>query len=102
MDEDSFNDEEEEEEDDFGDEDEDCIYSDEDEEWREDEILQYGYELDEDDDWYEVEDFMEAMEEGTGGLDSIEIREDMRENLGPEDGEAEDEYDGYIDYYAPL
>lgn len=62
----------------------------------EDEILAYGYDHED----YENE---ESDEEGfieEGENEGIEENEERRGNLGPEDGEFEDEHDGYFGYAA--
>ena len=65
---------------------------DEDGEDLEGEVITYGYELVDDDD---DEDDENADPEDPSEQAGVE-------NLGPEDGEAEDEHDGYCGYYAPL
>lgn len=71
----------------------------------EDEVLHYGYEHEyEDDEEGEGNHEREIPGEygGKRQLEQVvEEEEEMRGDLGPEDGEAEDEHDGYFGY-APL
>lgn len=69
----------------------------------EDEVLHYGYEDGHENE--EEEDNERAISceygRGRGPEEVIEEEEEMRGDLGPEDGEAKDEHDNYFGY-APL
>ena len=92
---------EDEEEDEYAEEDEDLLNEgeewdsvwaeDEEEEDLEGEVMTYGYELVDEDEG----------DDENGGLGDFDLQVG-KEALGPEDGEAEDEHDGYCGYYAPL
>lgn len=75
-----------------------------DEEELENEILQYKYENE--DEYNEEEEELEQARvfeygNGLGEEEAIENEKDQRGNIGPEDGEAEDENDGFFGY-APF